>query len=120
MNSSVTFLGTLIYASVIYYRHRRAKSRFLCSFQGKDLFPVIADEAADPIGTQRVLVAPRNSVKEMAPEAELPFAPETKEALEVTVLRELGGNWEVHELPATRSVRSSRGAKSTRSLKGIR
>ena len=81
---------------------------------------MIADEAADPVATQRVLLAPSNSVRETAPEAELPFAPETKEALEVTVLRELGGNWEVHELPATRSVRSSRGAKSPRSLKGIR
>ena len=43
-----------------------------------------------------------------------------KEAVEVTVLRELGGEWEVSELPATRSVRSSRGAKSVRSLKGLR
>lgn len=43
-----------------------------------------------------------------------------KEAVEVTVLRELGAEWEVYELPATRSVRSSRGAKSVRSLKGVR
>ena len=82
---------------------------------------MIADEAAEPVGTQRICLAPRNSIKEAAPEAELPIAPETKEALEVTVLRELGGNWEVHELPATRSVRSSRGnSKSAKSLKGIR
>ena len=120
MLSSVTFLGTLIYASVVYHRHRRAKSRFLRSFQGKDLFPVIADEAADPVGAQKIPLAPRTSMRETTPEAELPFAPEKKEALEVTVLRELGGNWEVHELPATRSTRSSRGGKSARSLKGIR
>ena len=76
------------------------------------------DEAADPVGTERVLLAPRNSIREAAPGAELP---ETKEALEVTVLRELGGSWEVHELPATRSGRSSRGgSRSAKSLKGIR
>ncbi len=43
-----------------------------------------------------------------------------KEAVEVTVLRELGGDWEVYELPATRSKRSSRGGRSVRSLKGGR
>lgn len=36
---------------------------------------------------------------------------ETKEAVEVTVLKELGGDWAVYELPATaKSVRNSRGA----------
>ena len=65
----------------------------------------------------------------------------TTEAVEVTVLRELGGDWsgenlmekedmeemkevekgrgEVFELSATRSKRNSRGGKSVRSLKAV-
>ena len=117
MSHSLTFLGTLIYASVIYHRHRRAKARFLRSMQGKDLFPAVTDEETNPANSQRILLAPRNSVKEMGSGTE---AARMKEAVEVTVLRELGGDWDVYELPATRSVRSSRGAKSVRSLKGVR
>lgn len=111
--NSITFLGSLIYASVIYHRHRRAKSRFLRSLQDKELYPVIADELAIP--------APRapKTVSSCAKEAP-PLSPgaeadddddETKEAVEVTVLKELGGDWAVYELPATaKSVRNSRGA----------
>lgn len=116
----LTSLGALIYASVIYHRHRRAKSLFLCSIHGTDLYPVIADEGVNPNHSHRILRAPRNSIKEMTdPGAELPvYTTEVKEALEVTVLRELGGDWEVYELPATRSVRNSKGGKSVKSLKG--
>lgn len=74
---------------------------------------MIADELAIP--------APRapKTVSSCAKEAP-PLSPgaeadddddETKEAVEVTVLKELGGDWAVYELPATaKSVRNSRGA----------
>ena len=79
-----------------------------------------ADEGANPIQSHGTIQAPRNSIKEVDPGAEVPYTPKVKEALEVTVLRELGGDWEVHELAATRSVRNSMGGKSAKSLKGIR
>lgn len=116
----VTFLAALIYASVVYRRHRRARARLLRSLQDTDLFPMIDDEAAKPVGSHRILRAPRNSLKEMCPGQEISHPAAMKEAVEVTVLRELGGDWEVHELPATRSVRSSKGGKSTRSLKEVK
>ena len=81
---------------------------------------MIADEVATPVNSQRILWAPRHSMKETGAGAEVAYPAETKEALEATVLRELGGNWEVYELPTTRSVRSSKGAKSVKSHKGIR
>ena len=120
LNYSITFLGALIYGSVIYHRHRRAKCHFHRSFQDKELFPVMVDETSSPVVNNRALQAPRNSIKELAPGVEVPDPAEMKEAVEVTVLRELGGGWELYELPATKSVRSSRGAKSVRSLKGTR
>ena len=43
-----------------------------------------------------------------------------KEAVELNASGDLSDRWEVHELPATRSVKSSRGARSVRSLKGVR
>lgn len=64
--------------------------------------------------------ASRNSVKEIDRVADRDCPAEVKEAVEVTVLRELGGGWEVYELPTTRSVRTSRGGKSLKSLKGSR
>ncbi|CAF9930566.1 hypothetical protein IMSHALPRED_008220 [Imshaugia aleurites] len=107
----ITFLSALIYASVVYHRHRRAQARFLRSIHGSDLFPVIADEtAASPVHSHRSPHAPRKSIKEISP-AEVAYPAESKEALEVTVLRELGGDWDVYELPATRSVRSLGGAR---------
>ena len=120
--SSITFLGTLIYASVIYYRHRRARSRFLRSLQGKDLFPIIADEAVNPVNSHQVLRTRRHSIKEIGAGAEEthPADLKKKEAVEMSALKELSDGWEVYELPATRSVRSSRGARSVRSLKGVR
>ena len=48
------------------------------------------------------------------------YPAELKEAVEVTVLRELGGEWDVYELPATMSARNSKGGKSVRSLKAVR
>ncbi|KAL9137590.1 MAG: hypothetical protein Q9175_001215, partial [Cornicularia normoerica] len=108
----VTFLGALIYASVIYQRHRRAKFRFLSSVNSTDLFPVITDERPSPVDSHRVLRAPRNSIKGTSPGAEVLYQAGLREAVEVTVLKELGGDWEVYELPATRSVRSSSGGKS--------
>ncbi|KAL9067722.1 MAG: hypothetical protein Q9161_006714 [Pseudevernia consocians] len=116
----VTFLAALIYASVVYHRHRRVKAHFLSSVQGPDLFPVIADEGVNPVCSHRVPRVPRNSIKETGPAPKVPRPAESKEAVEVTVLRELGGDWEVYELPATRSVRNSKGGKSLRSLKGSR
>lgn len=80
----------------------------------------MTDEGANPARSHRILRAPRNSIKEMDPGAEISYTPEVKEALEATVLRELGGDWEVYELPATRSVRNSKGGKSVKSLKGVR
>lgn len=131
LTHSIAFLGALIYASITYHRHCRAKSRFLRSLQCTDLFPVGTaddDEAAViPGNSYRVSRAPGNSMKEISVPGEgtvLSYPAEVKEkdkeAVEVTVLRELGGEWEVYELPATRSFRSSRGAKSVRSLKGVR
>ena len=117
-NYSITFFAALIYASVVYHRHRRTRARFLRSLHSKDLFPVIADEVTDPVGSQRVLRAPRNSIQEMGPGQKVSY--QEKEALEVTVLRELGGDWELPELPATRSMRSSKGGKSVKSLKSLR
>lgn len=117
---SITFLGALIYASVIYHRHRRAKSRFFRSVQGTDLFPVIADEGSHPVHSHRTFRAPRTSIKEFGSGAEVSYPAELKEAVEVTVLRELGGDWDVYELAATRSARSSKGGKSVRSMKGVR
>lgn len=82
---------------------------------------MIADpEEASHVDSHRVLRAPRTSIKEMGIEIEVQHPAEVKEAVEVTVLRELGGDWEVYELPATRSVRNSKGGKSVRSLKGVR
>ena len=81
------------------------------------------DHEASPVvvDSHRVLRAPGNSVKDMGCGMEVVQRPaEVKEAVEVTVLRELGGDWEVYELPATKSVRSSKGGKSVRSLKGVR
>lgn len=117
---SITFLGALIYASVVYHRHRRARSRFLRSMQGKDLFPVITDDVADPVNSHQSLGVLSNSVKEIGTGAEETYPAEIKEkeAVEMTVLSELSGRWEEYELPATRSVRSSRGARSVRSGKG--
>ena len=120
LDCSVTFLATLIYASLVYHRHRRTKARFLCSVQGTDLYPVIADSEANPVGSPRMFQASSNSVKEIAHVADRDCPAEVKEAVEVTVLRELGGDWEVYELPTTRSVRTSKGGKSLRSLKGSR
>ncbi|KAF6238538.1 hypothetical protein HO173_003043 [Letharia columbiana] len=107
----VTFLAALTYASIVYHRHRRAKARFLRSVQGADLFPVIADEDASPVGSHRIFRALRNSIKGLSPEAEVPYPAELKEAVEVTVLRELGGDWDMYELPATRSVRNFKGGR---------
>ena len=58
-----------------------------------------------------MLRAPRNSstTKEAVASGAEEVAEMKKEAVEMTLLRELGGDWEVYELPATRSVRSSRG-----------
>lgn len=81
---------------------------------------MIADQEAGPPGSQRVLRAPRDSVKEMGHGMEARHPAELKEAVEVTVLRELGGDWDVYELPATKSVRSSKGGKSVKSFKGVR
>lgn len=78
---------------------------------------MITDERASPVGSHRVLRAPRNSIKGTGPGAEVLYQAGLREAVEVTVLKELGGDWEVYELPATRSVRSSSGGKS---LKGLR
>ncbi len=77
---------------------------------------MIADGEANPVGSHQMLQASRNSIKEI--DRDCPA--EVKEAVEVTVLRELGGGWEVYELPTTRSVRTSKGGKSLRSLKGSR
>lgn len=117
---SVTFLSALIYASVVYHRHRCAKARFLHSVQGTDLFPVTTDEEANPADSHRIFRAPADSIKEIGHGVVAPYPAELKETLEVTVLRELGGEWGIYELPATRSVRSSKGGKSVKSLKGVR
>ena len=118
-NLSITFLGTLIYASVIYYRHRRARSRFLRLAQGKDLFPMITDDVTTPVHSHRSPLMPRNSIKEMSAGGEETYPAELKrkEAVELNALGEFD-RWEVHELIATRSVRSSREARSVRSSRG--
>ncbi|CAD6583680.1 MAG: hypothetical protein ASARMPREDX12_001342 [Alectoria sarmentosa] len=116
----ITFLSALIYASVVYHRHRRAKARFFHSFQGTDLFPVTTDEEANPADSHRIFRAPAKSIKEIGPGVVAPYPAELKEMLEVTVLRELGGEWGIYELPATRSVRNSKGGKSVKSVKGVR
>ena len=120
-NLSITFLGTLIYASVVYYRHRRARSRFLRLAQGKDLFPMITDDVTTPVHSHQPLLMPRNSIKEMGTGGEEthPADLKEKEAVELNALGKFD-RWEVHELTATRSVRSSREARSVRSSKGGR
>ena len=82
---------------------------------------MVADEVTAPVNSLRIHRAPRNSIKETAPGTEVlhPGA-EAKEAVEVTLLRELGGDWEVFELHTTRSGRNSRGGRSVRSSKGAR
>lgn len=83
---------------------------------------MIPDPEACPVDRRRVLGAlgDRIGVKDVGWEGEVQRPKESKEALEVTVLRELGGSWEVYELPATRSVWSSRGGKSVKGFKGVR
>lgn len=83
-----------------------------------------ADDLARPVNCHPAPQALKtSSMKEPpAPGAENAAYPahETKEAVEVTVLKELGGDWEVYELPATKSARNSRRgtARSVWSLKG--
>lgn len=79
---------------------------------------MIPDDETSQVDSHQLLRAPRNSIKEMGHKMEVQHPTELKEAVEVTVLRELGGSWDVYELPATRSVRSSKGGKSVKSLKG--
>lgn len=117
----LTCLAALIYASIVCHRHSLAKTRFLRlhSTLGPDLFPV-------PPSHQVRHEAPTNPIarrpSHFPPPAALHPAianQKTKEAIEVTVLRELGGGeWNVYELPATRSVRSSRGGTRRGTMEG--
>ena len=85
---------------------------------------ISGDELARPVNGHPAPQALKlSSMKEPpAPGAQAAAYPAhgAKESLEVTVLKELGGDWEVYELPATtKSVRNSRGAaRSVWSLKG--
>ena len=81
---------------------------------------MIADGESRPLTRRGTLGAPKKSVEEIEPVTAMPHPADVKEAVEVTVLRELGGDWDVYELPATRSKRSSKGGKSVRSLNGVR
>lgn len=83
---------------------------------------MIADREASPVDSHSVLGGPGdgNSIRDMGLEMEVQRPAESKEALEVTVLRELGGNWVGYELPVTRSVRTSRGGKSVKGFTGVR
>ncbi|KAM0795692.1 hypothetical protein BDR22DRAFT_893936 [Usnea florida] len=121
----LTFLAALIYASTIYHRHRLAKTYFLRSVLGPDLFPIPpSHEVGHEIQTSPIT---RNLPPPPLPSSaalETPNHPataqlKTKEAIEVTVLRELGGGeWNVYELPATRSVRGSKGGTRRGTMEG--
>lgn len=81
---------------------------------------MIADGESRPATRRGTLGAPKKSIREIEPLTAVPHPADAKEAVEVTVLGELGGGWDVYELPATRSKRSSKGGKSVRSLNGVR
>ena len=81
------------------------------------------DEAPNPVNSHQILRTPTENIKEIGAggvETMYPAELKEKEALEMKVLRELSGGWEAYELPATKSVRSSRGARSVRSEQGGR